>query len=310
MIDRDFEMMDEPDLLTRRVAETISRCVDRATVARMAKPMAFSAIGARIWAQRRKRRARVVGLAGVVVAGLLGIWAQRHHADPRQENLTFTIDGAAASQGGYVSSARGAQPILSFSDGTRIQLEPRARGRVMDLKAHGARVTLEDGRADVHVAHRPGAQWQFEAGPFIMTVHGTDFSFGWNTHDARFDIQVRDGVVSVTGPSSDGDIVLRDTQSLSLSLNDGGDFTADATTKGEGSAPDYDLTRSSPSAPVFARPVALATAAVPYHQASRGKKRDAESCERPYQRTAPLGAAPSPGPGLRTKASSLSHYGH
>lgn len=244
MTDRTFEMTEEPDRLTKRVAETISRCADRATVARMATPLAFSSIAARIGTIRRRRRARTLAVAGMAVAGLFGIWAQRHHRDLRQESLTFTIDGAAALQSGYVASARTAQPMLSFSDGTRIQMEPLARGRVLDLNAHGARVILEEGRANVQVVHRPGAQWQFEAGPFLITVHGTAFSFGWSTHDARFDIQMRSGVVSVTGPSSAGEILLRDTQTLALTLNDDGAFTATATAKAEGSPPDDDLNPS------------------------------------------------------------------
>jgi ferric-dicitrate binding protein FerR (iron transport regulator) len=245
MTDRTFETTEESDRLTKRVAETISRYADRVTVARMAKPLAFSSIAARIGMTRRRRRARTLGVAGVVVAGLFGIWAQRHHRDLRQDSLTFTVDGAAALQGGYVASARTAQPMLSFSDGTRIQMAPLARGRVLDLNAHGARVILEEGRANVEVVHRPGAQWQFEAGPFLITVHGTAFSFGWSTRDARFDIQMRSGVVSVTGPSSDGEILLRDTQTLSLTLNDSGALTATATAKDEGSPLDDDAPPSS-----------------------------------------------------------------
>lgn len=258
MTDRHVELTDEPDKIARRVAETISLCADRSTVARMAKPMAFTSMAARLGPYRRRRRIRALGVAGVAVAGLIGAGAQRYRSDLRQENLTFTIDGAAAPQGGYVASAMATQPLLSFSDGTRIQMEAHTRGRVLDLDAHGARVILEEGRANVQVAHRPGAKWQFEAGPFLITVHGTAFSFGWSTHDARFDIQMRSGVVSVTGPSSSGgEIVLRDTQSLSLTLDDNGAFTANATAKDEGS----ELARdSAPSSPVFAQPAASASA--------------------------------------------------
>lgn len=260
-------MTEEPERLARRVAETLSRCADRATVARMAKPLAFSSIAARVGTTRRRRRARTLGVVCAAVAGLFGIWAQRHHRQLRQEILTFKIDGAAALQGGYVASSGTTQPMLSFSDGTHIQMEPLARGRVLDLNPHGARIILEEGRANVQVAHLPGAQWQFEAGPFIITVHGTAFSFGWSTHDARFDIHMRSGVVSVTGPSSDGEIFLRDTQTLSLTLNDDGDFRANATTESEGLAREHDLNPSLPPARAFAQPAtsAMAPAALRSH---------------------------------------------
>lgn len=245
MVDRHFEVIAEPDRRAWRVAHTISWCADHATVARLAKPLTFGSLAGRIETTRRQRRTRTIGLAGLALAALLGGWALRHGA-VRTKSLTFTIDGAGAPQNGYVASAMNAQPALSFSDGSRIQLEPRARARVIDLTAHGATVILEGGRANVQVAPRPGSRWQFEAGPCLITVHGTAFSVGWDPLEARFDIHMQSGVVSVTGASSEGDIFLRDTQSLSVTLNDDGAFTANAV-ESDGGEHDHAFTTASGS---------------------------------------------------------------
>ena len=112
--------------------------------------------------------------------------------------------------------------MLSFSDGTRVALEPTARGRVVELGRHGARIALDEGTAHVEVAHLPGADWRFEAGPFVINVHGTKFSFGWSARQSRLDVQMASGIVSVSGPLSGGEIFLRAGQTLSVSLNDEG----------------------------------------------------------------------------------------
>jgi len=135
--------------------------------------------------------------------------------------LTYTIDGKAPSPSGYVPPAPATSgQMLSFSDGTRIQMAPEARGRVVELWRHGGRISLEDGRAHVDVVHRAGAKWLFEAGPFLIEVRGTAFSLAWNGREARFELQMERGVVSVTGPVSGGAIVLRDDQRLAIDLHD------------------------------------------------------------------------------------------
>ena len=135
--------------------------------------------------------------------------------------LTYTLNGDPPPHGGYIAPSSGA-PVLSFSDGTRVALEPTARGRVVEIGRHGARIALDEGKAHVEVAHLPGADWRFEAGPFVINVHGTKFSFGWSARQSRLDVQMASGIVSVSGPLSGGELFLRAGQTLSVSLNDEG----------------------------------------------------------------------------------------
>ena len=215
----------------------------------------FRTIGARLVAMRergRRRKLAAISVGCVAVAAAIGFGA-RSRLDVRSPSaLTYTVNGGAPVPGGYILPApAAAAPMLSFSDGTRIQMAAEARGRVVDIHRHGGRIALEDGKAHVQVAHREGARWVFEAGPFLINVQGTAFSFGWNGRDARFELQMESGVVSVTGPVSGGEIVLRAGQRLAIDLHD------------------QEAARAVPAAPVETPPAAdtPATGRTPSHAA-------------------------------------------
>src|SRR4029079_3733321 len=81
------------------------------------------------------------------------------------------------------------------------------------------RLLLEDGRAHVRVAHRPGADWQLQAGRFFLHVHGTAFFVEWNAAQSRLDLQMESGIVSVDGPRSGDTVTVRGGESLSVRLD-------------------------------------------------------------------------------------------
>ena len=143
-------------------------------------------------------------------------------ADPSEARITYQVArGLAVQEGALVASAVASEPNdVRFSDGTRIHMEPRARGRIVDLDRNGGRIALVQGKAQVDVRHRPNARWLFEAGPFEVRVHGTSFSIAWNAATSVFELQMETGVVSVAGPISGGEIVLRAGQTLSVNLGD------------------------------------------------------------------------------------------
>ncbi|HEY8923258.1 MAG TPA: FecR domain-containing protein [Polyangia bacterium] len=171
---------------------------------------------ARVREARRQRIRRGAGagaaLGALAAAGLVAWTATRHLPAPSM--LSYTVDGAAPPRDGYVRSSSAHEPELTFSDGTAIHMMPKARARVAEVSSRGARVVLEQGRAHVHVVHRPGADWQVQAGAFVVHVHGTAFFVEWN--DSRFDLQMENGVVSVDGPRPNDTVILRAGQSLSV----------------------------------------------------------------------------------------------
>ena len=243
--------------LARGVASAINARTDRYLKSRPA-PLSYGPVALRFEKQKDRRRIGNIALATVgcaAVAGVLGFWVRSKGETHSQETLTYLVDGAPAALGGLVASSAANEPVVSFSDGTRIRLAARARSRVVNVGRRGARVALDEGKADVEVAHLPGAEWFFEAGPFLVTVHGTAFSLEWNAKDARFGLKMRSGVVSVSGPVAGGEVVLRAGQSLSLSLNQPGGSSANGP-----AGPDVEL--APPVAPAIApaTPSAIAPA--------------------------------------------------
>jgi TolA-binding protein len=165
---------------------------------------------------RRVRRTSGAGVAlGALAAAGLVAWTVTSRV-PSPAALSYTVDGAAPPRDGYVRSSAAHEPELAFSDGTNIHIMTKARARVLEVGSRGARLVLEDGRAHVHVVHRPGADWQVQAGAFLVHVHGTAFTVGWSASEARFDLQMESGVVSVEGPRSSDTVVLRAGQALSV----------------------------------------------------------------------------------------------
>jgi TolA-binding protein len=136
----------------------------------------------------------------------------------RRAPLTFALDQGKIQAGGYFHAAAGSRPSLAFSDGTRIALVAGTRGRVAAVDALGARVLLDEGEARVHVVPRPGARWQFDAGPFVVHVRGTDFALAWRGDEGRLDLRLHAGSISVNGPLFDQAMVLRPGQWLTVRL--------------------------------------------------------------------------------------------
>jgi len=157
-----------------------------------------------------------VGAAAVaavlVVGGAVGPKLLRKHP------LTFVMKGGEVQAGGYFSVSDNAGPTIQFSDGSKLALLAGARGRVASVDEQGARVMLDDGEAHVEVMPREGARWTFDAGPFLVNVHGTEFDLGWKADEGRLDVRLHKGAVSVTGPVSDQAISLRGGQWLTVRL--------------------------------------------------------------------------------------------
>ena len=151
---------------------------------------------------------------------------------------------------------RPGQPALRFEDGTVIKLGNETRGRLGKVDGHGAEVAIENGSAHVSVVHKPKARWLINAGPYLITVHGTVFSASWDERQQRLDVKMERGLVSVSGPVTNGPISVRAGQALTVKLKrsqvllrdlDGDDVVAslDADADADLDAPSADLTPPS-----------------------------------------------------------------
>ncbi|MGK4002431.1 FecR family protein [Sorangium sp. So ce1036] len=124
--------------------------------------------------------------------------------------LDYRIDSATAAESYVHAGASGA--TARFSDGTTVRFGPDARGRVAAVTARGARIHLERGAARFKVTPRPGAEWFAEAGPFTVTVTGTEFDLRWERE--RLELTMQRGAVVVRGPLAADGIALHGGQRL------------------------------------------------------------------------------------------------
>jgi len=181
--------------------------------------------GSRIARERSVRSALVrgalFGAAVLVVAlGAVPLVAHFRAAPPadRPSVAIQRIEGGALVEGGYLSEAGRAGVTVYFTEGTRVALMPRTRGRLRQLTRDGATFSIEDGAASLHVTQDPTRRWAIEAGPFLVTVKGTVFDVSWDPAKERFELKLRRGRVVVTGPVAGGSIPLPAGQHLAVRL--------------------------------------------------------------------------------------------
>jgi TolA-binding protein len=134
--------------------------------------------------------------------------------------MSFAVGSAGGGRIGAALTA-GESPLpLRFSDGSDIELraDPHsgATMRVLDLWRDGARVTLESGRATVHVVHRQNTRWFFSAGPYDVRVIGTRFVMAWNPDAQSFALTLAEGRVEVSGGSLPAPMVVLEGQALQV----------------------------------------------------------------------------------------------
>src|SRR5690606_23370378 len=144
---------------------------------------------------KRGRVSRALGLPLVAVAAALAFFLVRP-----EPPLSYTV-GADARPGVAGPVVAQAAPLtLRFSDGSAVRLAPGSRGRMPELAAHGAHVSLDEGSASLEVVHREATDWTVHAGPFLVQVVGTAFDVAWDDDGAVFELAVREGSVWAEGP--------------------------------------------------------------------------------------------------------------
>jgi len=134
----------------------------------------------------------------LVVAGGLGVFIWM------KAPISFEV-GVARTKGrlGDVVEPQGADPEpLHFSEGSKIQVAPHGRLRVLAASSKGARVLVERGDVDVDIAHadKRTKRWNFEAGPFEVRVTGTRFHLFFEPQSQSLHLAMREGQVVVTAP--------------------------------------------------------------------------------------------------------------
>jgi len=171
----------------------------------------------------RRRRMMAIGGATAAMAIAAVALAPRvlRRMDAGPPPLALQVEAGAIDAAGAIVPRQGdapGQPALRFEDGTVIKLGNETRGRLGKVDGHGAEVAIENGSAHVSVVHKPKARWLINAGPYLITVHGTVFSASWDESQQRLDVKMERGLVSVSGPVTNGPISVRAGQALTVKL--------------------------------------------------------------------------------------------
>jgi hypothetical protein len=133
---------------------------------------------------------------------------------------TFTVAGQKGEVGEWLATAASEELSLDFSEGTHVALEGGSRGRVEHVTRNGARLEIERGSVKAHIVHRAGTAWGFGAGPFEVTVTGTNLSVDWSPDGGKFELAVQRGSVVVRGPYIQAPLEVRAGERCRVDLNE------------------------------------------------------------------------------------------
>jgi TolA-binding protein len=171
--------------------------------------------------RHRNRKRFMVGLAAATIVTAIGLASFQFRQRLPAGELSYRLDNAELSAGGYVLVSDSAESLLAFSDGSKVRMSPRTRARVVETSDRGVQLALESGEISVDIVQRPRTHWVFRAGPFSVTVRGTSFTVAWNPIKAEFEVRLKKGTVSVSGPVGwESETWLHAGQTLSVNLRD------------------------------------------------------------------------------------------
>ena len=171
---------------------------------------------ARVAARRPRRQLRAVwklapAMALVGGAAVLVLML-------RPQPLHYELSGTYAARDDAFETPGNGTATARFSDGTSIAVGAHSAARVRSRTRAGATIRLDRGQASFAVAHRPGASWNVEVGPFEIAVTGTEFDVRWLDGRDSFEVVMKSGTVVVRGSLTGAGIPLHAGQRLVASL--------------------------------------------------------------------------------------------
>lgn len=172
--------------------------------------------------ERRKVRSRVavrISLAAALLCSVgLGVLYVSDDRASEPPVAIRTVEGGKIIDGGYVAESGGSGVRVTFNEGSLFRLEPGSRGRLRSVSPEGPRFSIEQGTAHFEIERQPGHRWLVEAGPFLVTVTGTEFSISWDASRERFELTLRRGQVLVSGPVLKQELALEAGQTMVVDL--------------------------------------------------------------------------------------------
>lgn len=189
--------MDELSTRLAKLGQAVAQVSDRA-----ADPSAAQAARRRLLSTTERRSTPApwafgAGIAAVCAAALLLFTTLRPAA------LSFDV-GSPPTPGSvseWIAATPDAALPVRFSEGSSLVLAAGARVRVTETSSQGAGVLIERGKVHATIQHAGrSTQWTLRAGPFEVHVVGTTFDAQWDPGAEVFDLSMKEGSVTVTGP--------------------------------------------------------------------------------------------------------------
>jgi len=198
--------------------------------------------------------------ASAAIAAVVVVRSPRAHGPASQPALAYRVEGGSLVDGGYLRESGRGGIKLFFAEGTEFILMPGTRSRLRAIDASGARIAIEHGTASFQVTPSNDHRWQVDVGPFLVTVKGTVFTVSWDAAREKFELTLRHGRVTVSGPVTGGEIALQAGQRLLVDLPRGETVIRDQGAEPPAERPPAASDR--PEAPA-AKPASTAPAARP-----------------------------------------------
>jgi ferric-dicitrate binding protein FerR (iron transport regulator) len=141
-------------------------------------------------------------LVALVVVVLFALQEALFWPPPLSLTIGSPMEGGVPRD--WASAPDDARLPIRFSDGTLIDLEPKARARVVAVSRAGAEIVIESGRAHfavtpVHSSVPGDSPWRVSLGPFSVEVKCTRFDVEWDPRTDALALDVFEGSVRVSG---------------------------------------------------------------------------------------------------------------
>ncbi len=132
-----------------------------------------------------------------------------HALDHESSPTAFFVDAPARADSTARIPERGelgriiaadVEPVrVRFGDGSNVRFETASAGRIVRADGRGADVLLERGRAHVSIVHHAETRYRVHAGPYIVSVTGTEFDAQWDATRAALRVSMQEGHVTIAG---------------------------------------------------------------------------------------------------------------
>ncbi|HKO51134.1 MAG TPA: FecR family protein [Polyangiaceae bacterium] len=141
----------------------------------------------------------VFGTCAIALALMAVVFAPGWLASRSTRELRGAWQGKGVPEKSRVVAPAERGEMLSFSDGSQLELGASAELTLSKLAPEQAHLDLARGHVDASIRKGTGRAWTLAAGPYAVRVVGTQFSVDWNASSGFFSVNVREGKVLVTG---------------------------------------------------------------------------------------------------------------